>query len=263
MTFELKVIEDIDNELFNIPPHRKYMPPAAVQIAGRYYRIAGFQDAGDTFIYYGEYGAEEAVNIAAGFMDDKSIITLARIAFICDKLGAEKEKISVFAENSIKGRKTFETLANILKLPKNILEYAAKKNVPVKMMSLILAQKDNVISFLDGFLARTEPSLQNFRVFLEQAADFKEIIPHEYSPDFLFPDRMSLSRRAVEDAFANFASSLKDMRVSNNDCFESPKITVSFDIHSAGEFREHALRLSENIENAEIFYRVLKDNDIC
>ena len=68
---EIKVIENINKDLFNINDNNN-MPAFALSINNIYYQIIGFNNAGNKYIYYGEYSPNKAVNLAVSFINNIS-----------------------------------------------------------------------------------------------------------------------------------------------------------------------------------------------
>lgn len=254
---EIKVIENINKELFNIYENNN-MPAFALSINGIYYQISGFNNAGSEYIYYGEYSASDAVNLSVNFINNISFKILIKIYEICNKLNADINKINIFNERNIKGRKSFETLEKSLNLPENLIDFIDKKDIPLKTVSLIINQQENIINFISEHIKYNDFSMQGFRKYVEKVCDFKEIIPENYSPDFTFPDTRCQSHIEIDEKYAELINNFKNIKINNLDSFELPKLNISFDISSLDDY-ENILNILENNKiNIKLFYELLE-----
>ncbi|MDE7315137.1 MAG: hypothetical protein K2N11_05475, partial [Mucispirillum sp.] len=129
MKIIVKQIDNINSELFNIYDDKNILP-AALSITGLHYQISGFQNNADEYIYYGEYSANDAINLSVSFINNISFKTLMKVYEICQKLNADINKINIFQEKNIKGRKSFETLEKALGLPENLIDFIDEKDIP-------------------------------------------------------------------------------------------------------------------------------------
>ena len=87
---------------------------------------------------------------------------------ICQKLNADINKINIFQEKNIKGRKSFETLEKALGLPENLIDFIDKKDIPLKTVSLIINLQANVINFIAEHIKYNDFSMQGFRKYVEK-----------------------------------------------------------------------------------------------
>lgn len=254
---EIKVIENINKDLFNINDNNN-MPAFALSINNIYYQISGFNNAGNEYIYYGEYSPNKAVNLAVSFINNISFKILIRIYDICSKLKADINEINIFHEKNINGRKSFETLEKSLTLPENLIDFVDKKDIPLKTVSLIISQQENVLNFINGAVIHNEFSMQSFRKFVEKVCDFKEIIPENYNKDFTFPDVKSASHKEIDGEYNKLISNFKNIKINNLDSFESPKLNFSFDISSIEDYENIIKLLHDNKNNIVSFYEILE-----
>ena len=254
---EIKVIENINKELFNIYENNN-MPAFALSINGIYYQISGFKMSGSEYIYYGEYSASDAINLSVNFINNISFKILIKIYEICNKLNADINEINIFNERNIKGRKSFETLEKSLNLPKNLIDFIDKKDIPLKTVSLIINQQENIINFIAEHIKYNDLSMQAFRKYVEKVCDFKEIIPENYSPDFIFPDTRSKSHIEIDEKYAELINNFKNIKINNLDSFESAKLNISFDISSLEDYKNILNILENNKINIKLFYELLE-----
>ena len=201
MKIIVKQIYNINSELFNIYDDKNILP-AALSINGTYYQISGFKIAGNEYIYYGEYTANDAINLSVSFINNVSLKTLMKVYEICLKLNADINKINIFQEKNIKGRKSFETLEKALSLPENLVDFIDIKDIPLKTVSLITSQQENIINFIAEHIKYNDLSMQAFRKYIEKVCDFKEIIPEKYRDDFIFPDTRSKSHIEIDENYS-------------------------------------------------------------
>lgn len=254
---EIKVIENIDKDIFNINNNNN-MPAFALSINGIYYQISGFNNSGNEYIYYGEYSPNKAVNLAVSFINNVSYKILISIYEICSKLKADINEINIFHEKNIKGGKSFETLEKSLNLPGNLIDFIDKKDIPLKTVSLITSQQEHIINFIAEHIKYNDFSMQGFRKYVEKVCDFKEIIPKNYSADFTFPDTRSKSHIEIDEKYAELINNFKNIKINNLDSFESPKLNISFDINSLQDY-ENILNILENNKiNIKSFYELLE-----
>lgn len=254
---EIKIIENINKDLFNIYENES-LPAFALSINSKYYQISGFNKEVNEYIYYGEYQESDAINLAVSFMNNISFKTLAKIYEITSTLNADINEINIFHEKNIRGRKSFETLEKSLNLPENLLDYIDKKDIPLKTVSLIISQQENIINFIAEHIKYNDLSVQGFRKFVEKVCDFKEIIPEKYSSDFIFPDTRSKSHIEIDNKYAELINYFKNIKINNLDNFETPKLNISFDISSLQDY-ENILNILENNKiNIKSFYELLE-----
>lgn len=254
---EIKVIENINQDLFNINDNNN-MPAFALSINGIFYQISGFNNAGSEYIYYGEYSADDAVNLYVNFINNISFKILIKIYEICTKLNADINKINIFHEKNIKGRKSFETLEKSLSMPENLIDFIDKKDIPLKTVSLITSQQKNIINFITEHIEHNDLSMQGFRKYVEKVCDFKELIPENYSADFKFPDTRSKSHIEIDKKYSELINNFKNIKINNLDSFESPKLNIAFDISSMQDYENILSILENNKINIKLFYELLE-----
>ena len=266
MDIDIIKIENIDTQLFNIlnTDKNNYIP-LAIKVGNKYYQISGFNNliVNSQYVYLGEKDFVSGINL---FIDNTSSIDflgLCKIAKLSIELEIDGSDIKLFKEKNYRGNKTQEVLVNILGLPENIKNYLNKKDIPLKTISLLLSQKENIINFLDGYLEKNEPSTQMFRKYLENLCDFKDIIPDSYSEEFAFPDRRSNSRKEIEETYDKLTKQFKKANIINNNSFETPVLNLSCNINSISDYDNLIEELLSNKEKIRNFYKVLKDNDLC
>lgn len=254
---EIKIIKNINKDLFNIYENES-LPAFALSINNKYYQISGFNKEVDEYIYYEEYKESDAINLAVSFINNISFKMLIKIYEICNKLNADINKINIFQEKNIKGRKSFETLEKSLNLPENLLNFIDKKDIPLKTVSLIISQQENIINFIAEHIKYNDLSVQGFRKFVEKVCDIKELIPEKYSADFQFPDTRSKSHIEIDEKYAELINYFKNIKINNLDNFETPKLNISFDISSLQDY-ENILNILENNKiNIKSFYELLE-----
>lgn len=254
---EIKVIENINKDLFNIYENNS-LPAFALSINSIYYQISGFNNGSSEYIYYGEYSADDAINLYVNFIHNISFKILIKIYEICTKLNADINKINIFQAKNIKGRKSFETLEKSLNLPKNLIDFIDKKDIPLKTTSLITSQQEYIINFIAEHIKYNDLSMQGFRKYVEKVCDFKEIIPENYSPDFIFPDTRSKSHIEIDEKYTELINNFKNIKINNLDSFESPKLNISFDINSMQDYENILSILENNKINIKLFYELLE-----
>ena len=254
---EIKVIENINKDLFNIYENNS-LPAFALSINSIYYQISGFNNGSSEYIYYGEYSADDAINLYVNFIHNISFKILIKIYEICTKLNADINKINIFQAKNIKGRKSFETLEKSLNLPKNLIDFIDKKDIPLKTTSLITSQQEYIINFIAEHIKYNDLSMQGFRKYVEKVCDFKEIIPENYSPDFIFPDTRSKSHIEIDEKYTELINNFKNIKINNLDRFESPKLNISFDINSMQDYENILSILENNKINIKLFYELLE-----
>lgn len=258
---EIKIIERIDKSLFNIYETNN-LPAFALSINGLYYQISGFENIGNEYIYYGEYDKNDAINLSVSFINNISYKILIKIYEICKKLNADINKINIFQEKNIKGKKSFETLDKSLNLPENLLDFIDKKDIPLKTVSLIISQKEHIINFIAEHIKYNDFSMQNFRKYVEKICDFKEIIPINYTPDFSFPDVRSKSHIEVDEKYMELINNFKNIKINNLDNFETPKLNISFEINSAEDYENILHLLKSRSDNILSFYKDLAEKGL-
>lgn len=256
MNIEIKQIENINKTLFNIYDDKNIFP-TAVSINGENYQLSSFENSGK-YIYYGEKTATEAVNFFTTIISNVTYKVLVKIYEICRKFNCNVNNINIFTEYNIKGKKSFETLEKSLYLPVELLDFIDKKDIPLKTVSLIISQQENVINFINGAVINNEFSVQNFRKFVEKVCDFKEIIPKNYNKDFIFPDVKSASHKEIDEEYNKLISNFKNIKINNLDSFESPKLNFSFDISSIEDYDNIIKLLHDNKNNIASFYEILE-----
>lgn len=256
MNIEIKQIENINKTLFNIYDDKNIFP-TAVSINGENYQLSSFENSGK-YIYYGEKTATEAVNFFTTIISNVTYKVLVKIYEICRKFNCNVNNINIFTEYNIKGKKSFETLEKSLYLPVELLDFIDKKDIPLKTVSLIISQQENVINFINGAVINNEFSVQNFRKFVEKVCDFKEIIPKNYNKDFIFPDVKSASHKEIDNEYNKLISNFKNIKINNLDSFESPKLNFSFDISSIEDYDNIIKLLHDNKNNIALFYEILE-----
>lgn len=254
---EIKVIENINKDLFNIYENNS-LPAFALSINSIYYQISGFNNGSSEYIYYGEYSADDAINLYVNFINNISFKILIKIYEICTKLNADTNKINIFQEKNIKGRKSFETLEKSLNLPENLIDFIDIKDIPLKTTSLITSQQEYIINFIAEHIKYNDLSMQAFRKYVEKVCDFKEIIPENYSADFQFPDTRSKSHIEIDEKYTELINNFKNIKINNLDSFESPKLNISFDINSMQDYENILSILENNKINIKLFYELLE-----
>ena len=256
---EIIKTDKIDKELFNIEERDNHIPPIAVSINSVYYQISGFADKNNEYIYYGEKNIREAIEEVCKYIYSKSFIIYAKLALICNKFNIPIDSISIFQEKGLKGKKTEEILLNSLNLPRELLYYIDKKDVSVKLTGIILSQHKHIINFIKGYVIDNEPSIQSFRIFVEKTADFKDIIPNEYNKDFIFPDRRSILHKEMNNCYNEVIKAFSPLKIINNDSFESPKLSISYDIYSMEDYNKVLNILSTKKEVINRLYKKMLD----
>ena len=256
MQIFIKDIENINKSLFNIYDDKNILP-IAININGLYYQLSSFNSSRQ-YIYYGEKSATEAVNFFTTIISNVTYKVLVKIYEICRKFNCDVSNINIFAEYNIKGKKSFETLEKSLYLPVELLDFIDKKDIPLKTVSLIISQQENVINFINGAVINNEFSVQSFRKFVEKVCDFKEIIPENYNKGFIFPDVKSASHKEIDEKYSKLVSNFKNIKINNLDSFESPKLNFSFDISSIEDYENIIKLLHDNKNNIVSFYEVLE-----
>ncbi len=255
---EIRNIDNINKDLFNIYKSDVNMVPVCISINSLYYQICGFNNSDSNYIYYGEYNAADAVNLAVSFINNVSFKVLINIYNICTILQADINSIDIFNKLNIKGSKNYTAFEKALFLPEELIEYIDRKDIPLKTVSLITSQNSRVINFIKGYILENDVSVQNFRKFVEKVCDFKEIIPDTYSSSFVFPDVRSKSHQEIEHIYTGMVKNYNNIRVINNDNFESPKLTITFDISSIEDYKEYIEILKDNEVNIREFYKILE-----
>ncbi len=177
---------------------------------------------------------------------------------ICQKLNAYINKINIFQEKNIKGRKSFETLEKALGLPENLIDFIDKKDIPLKTVSLIINQQANVINFIAEHIKYNDFSMQGFRKYVEKVCDFKDIIPEKYRNDFIFPDTRSKSHIEIDEKYAELINNFKNIKINNLDSFETPKLNIYFDINNIKDYENMLNILEKNKLNIQLFYELLE-----
>lgn len=266
MNYEIIKIKEVNSTLFNIiGANNVGNIPLVVKNNGIYYQISGFSNtlSDSQYLFLGDHDNNSIINLFVQNLNKVTFIDLCKIAKLSKELSADFSEIEIFQSKNYKGYKTQETLINILTLPENILSYLNLKDIPLKTISLLLSQKENIINFLNGYLEKNEPSTQMFRKYLENLCDFKDIIPHEYTADFVFPDRRGNSRINVEENYNKLIKQFKKSIVANNNSFETPTLNITSNINSYNDYEKLIEELTQNKVNVENFYKVLKDNDLC
>ncbi len=257
MKIIVKQIDNINSELFNIYDDKNILP-AALSIKGLHYQISGFQNNTDEYIYYGEYSAIQAINLLVSCINNISFKTLMKVYEICQKLNADINKINIFQEKNIKGRKSFETLEKALGLPENLIDFIDEKDIPLKTISLIINQQANVINFIAEHIKYNDFSMQGFRKYVEKVCDFKDIIPEKYRNDFIFPDTRSKSHIEIDEKYAELVNNFKNIKINNLDSFETPKLNIYFDINNIKDYENMLNILEKNKLNIQLFYELLE-----
>ncbi len=267
MPIDLKTIDKIDKILFNINDKYKNSSisnilPIAISIEDKYYQISGFISSGNQYIFLGKYSPYEAINLFVSLINNISFKVLSEIYSLCEKLNANINNINIFKEKNIKGQKNFETLKKSLNLPDVLLNFIDKKDVPLKIVALIINQKSNVINFISEHIARHDLSSQNFRIFVEKVCDFKEIIPEIYDENFKFMETKSKDHIELEEQYSKLIASFQNIKINNIDNFETSKLHISFDINNLLDYENIIAILNKNRFNILSFYKFLKEKGL-
>lgn len=253
----MRVIElkEINSSFFNISSTFSFLkeenalPPIALSIEDTYFQISGFSSLNNSFLDYGQYSKTEAINLYAS-LNQQSFFYDLHIINIAYKLNANVREIAALSHI-----KDADIYYSALNLDRIILEYIALKNLSPKLIKLINSFNENEKRYISSYLSKNEPSLQNFKKFIENIADF-DLLPE----DFNFPNRISSRHLALNEAFEKLQKECK-ISLKHDESFESSKILISFDNFESFKLIKNSLEEKE--EAFKEYFKVLKENGIC
>ncbi len=262
MKFYVSKAENIDNTSLRWQKtYDDITLPIACKIDDKIYNI-NFAN-GDEYIIFDVKDFTEAINLSIKYAKNIKFTDIARLSIITKQNGVNNSDISLFKEMGIKGDKSFEVLQSIVNYPEDLQAYIDEKNIPIKTLRLISSLHNNCIKFIADFVADISPSLQAFKIFVENVADFKEEICNAtYVTGFSFPSKKSAVRKDIEQQYADAKASIAPALFINSDMFETSNISISFNANSLEEYKSHVEKLS-NYSEVATFYELLKKNGIC
>ncbi len=261
MTFYTEAISNIDNSLLWQQNIDKNALPIVCKIGGVYYNISG--TIGDSFIVFDVADMAEALNLSVKYAKQILFTDMARLAVLASKVGVPFTSVEIFISKGVKGSKNFEVLQSVASYPAELQAYVDEKNIPFKTLALI-SSLDNCIEFISAFVADKKPSMQVFKQFVENVADYKtELVGKVYTSDFSFPSKKSTIRCEIEGEYKKVQQSALPANVMNTDMFETSTISVSFSATNYSDYSEKVKALSSSLGEVATFYKLLEDNDIC
>lgn len=267
MKFTLKEIDNIDKHSFNWQYLRKEMPtpPIAININNINYQISNFTSISNKYLFVEVDDFFSALELSISLYDNINYIELSNIINITEKFNIDFNEISIFQEKNLKNNKNIEIIKNIYTLPKDIKKYIVKKDVPLKIISIILSFNEFNINFIkDRLILDKEPSLNDFINFVNNVADFKNEVENiSYYKGFSFPEKISPIRREFDTIIKEINKKISPIKLINSDNFEKGSIDFLFSSSNIKDFEKSIEILKNNVNEINILFQKMKDNDIC
>lgn len=267
MEFSVKTIDNLDKSSLNWTYDRldNMLPPVAVEVNNIIYQITNFSSNSKNYLFAKLNSIQEAINFSVTFYNNINYVELSNIINIIEKYNLTSDDFQIFNEYNIKGNKNISVVKNIANLPLNIKKFIVKKEVPLKIVSLLTSFSDNVLKFIDDKLTiDKEPSVSDFIKFVNNTADNKDIIENTtYSKDFIFPEKISDIRKEFNILIEDLNKNISPVKIINSDFFEKGKIDFTFSTSSIDEINSITEVLKSNIDNINRLFIKMKENDIC
>lgn len=266
MDFLLKTLESEDKETFAWISREEAIPtpPVTAHINGMFYRLSNFSSADKKCLVCNVASYKEALELSIKLYKGKiTLPELGRIYRICSGFGILPESLEVFKAHGIKGDRSFNTLSKLSAFPETLLKYMEGKDVPLKTAGLLASLKENGLAFSASYVEKVNPSLQNFKGFVENLADFRDMpLPCVYSGTFPFPERKSPERLEIENALEKITEKAAPLKIYSTDNFETGKICFLLEASGFESFERGLKKLENLAAEIEDFFIILDKYDL-
>ena len=246
MNFILKQLENVDNVSFawvDKDENSPY-PPVAAIIGDNIYKISGFGKETSTYLTISVNNIADALNLSVQLYNKPlTLPKLSKIYAIAKKFGIEPKQLDIFDKSQIKGYKSFETLNNMVTLSEPLLKFIEEKNIPLKTVALVTVLNPKFETIIQDFIIKTKPSLQSFKVFIENLADLKDECNIKFLENFEFSSKKTPERLAVEEALQKITTKIESVKIANLSNFEKPTLTFTFEAVSIEDFKKNFRRI--------------------
>lgn len=266
MDFLLKTLETEDKKTFAWISREEAIPtpPVTADINGMSYRLSNFSSADKKCLVCNAASYKEALELSIKLHNGKiSLPELGRIYRICSGLGILPKSLEIFKAYGIKGDRSFDTLSKLSVFPETLLKYMEEKDVPLKTAGLLISLKENGLALAASYAEKANPSLQNFKGFVENLADFRDMhLPCVYSGMFSFPERKSPERLEIENALAKIAGKAAPLKIYSTDNFETGKICFLLEASGFESFKRDLKKLENLAAEIAGFFIILDKYDL-
>jgi len=244
-------------------------PPALWEKDGIYYQLNYFSRCADEYFLLENCDFPDALIFSTDFYGsgNLNIIELSNILFLAENFGYDISDFVLFEKYGITGDRKITTLRVLRDLSEAIKKYLALKNLSFKTLNLLIRLPDNVISIVESYILKENPSVSDFKKMIAKLFDMKEEIPQNltiYDKDKL--QRVFLSKNMVQENFLGelkeLAGKMKPVEIKNSDNFETDTLDLCFKINSSEDFEKILSKMFERKNVVKDIYRVMEKYDL-
>ncbi|TYB33712.1 MAG: hypothetical protein FXF49_04715 [Flexistipes sinusarabici] len=248
--------------------HTTY-PPALWEKNGIYYQLNYFSRCADEYFLLENCDFPDALTFSTDFYGsgNLNIIELSNLLFLAENFGYDISAFVLFEKYGVTGDRKIRTLRALKDLPEAIKRYLALKSFSFKTLNLLIRLPDNVISIVESYILKENPSVSDFKKMITKLFDMKEDIPQDFTTyDKNELESVFLSKNVFQENFLDelkhFTYQMKPVEIKNFDNFETDTFDLTFKINSPEDFEKILNQMFEKKEIIKEIYRVMEKYDL-
>ncbi|KAA0258107.1 hypothetical protein FHQ18_06835 [Deferribacter autotrophicus] len=260
----------IDKESFNWLYKRSVnsiYPPIIARVDNRFYQLNNFDYDGDDVFLENFESYESVVNFSTSLYSNINLVELANILEVAENFKCNIDKVKVFQERGVKGKKNFEALKNILNMPDKFKSYIVDKNITLKYISLFLRLKQNLKDIVLDYIEKETPSVGDFRKLLNFLYDYSRLINIDFYDKEYFERIKREKNKQLFDVLVAFDELQKqfgkNVKIISKSNFETCDFELNVRFSNTDELFMEIEKIKENKDKIEEFFEELKDYDLC
>ncbi|MGA1846661.1 hypothetical protein [Deferribacter abyssi] len=264
--FDRQIDKNSFNWLYKRSDNSVY-PPIIARVDNMYYQLNNYEyEGGDVFLEDFE-SFEDVLSFSTSLYSDISLIELANILKIAENYKCNIDRIKIFKEKGVKGKRNFEVLKNILSLTDEFKSYIVVKKITLKYISLFLRLEENLKSIVLDYIKKETPSVGDFRKLLNFLYDYSRFINIDYYDKEYFEEiRKNRNKQyynvlvSLDQLQKSFGKGIKIIPVSN---FETCEFLLNLKFSDTEELIMKIETIKNNRDKIELFFEELKNYDLC
>lgn len=264
--------EKIDREKFNFLYRKdKKLKHSIVPVSfidNTYYLLGNFYcDTSKYLLIEDVRDFHKCLMFAIDFFDQRlNIIELSNIYKIITENALTLSNFNIFRENGIVSKENFFVLEKLYFLPEPLKRYIADKDIPIKVLFLLVKFDKVVIDKISNLIEENPLSVSNFRNLINDIYNFYEKIDYK-KPLISEIDRCKKEIKNRYDELNKKIDNILqlggDIKFLNENFFELCNFNVSFEIRSYEDFCKKTEKLLEKKGRVREVFSLLKEYDLC